>query len=333
METHGTGRAGAVFAVALAFGAFSPAAQAQNDPATTQPALTDAEWRQQMEARMQQLEQENAELRKTVGQVRDTQQAVMKDAESRGVALLRGRRAAADDAGLLRRQQVRLGGRFPRLVPDPRHEDVASARRLRPARRDLRLRPHRQRGRVRRQRDPDRRREDRRRQQQLQHPPVAPVPEDRDADGGLGQARHVHRDRLPGDRRRRAARPSLVRADRRQVPVPRRPDVERVPGRDGIPGGARLAGPARHHQQPPPAGPVPAGLEQAVDDGPGGRGSQERVDDPRRFQPASRPSRTRTSPPTSAGRRSGDTCNCPASCGTSSSIRTTARARASSATA
>src|SRR5688500_11438511 len=84
METCGTGRVGAVVVVALAFGAFSPAAPAQNDSAAAQPAPTDAEWRQQMDARMRQLERENEELRKTVGQVSDTQQAVMRDAESRG---------------------------------------------------------------------------------------------------------------------------------------------------------------------------------------------------------------------------------------------------------
>jgi hypothetical protein len=60
------------------------------DQPTTQNAVGDAEWRRQIEARMQQLEQENAELRKQVGTVAETQQAVMKDAESRGILTLEG---------------------------------------------------------------------------------------------------------------------------------------------------------------------------------------------------------------------------------------------------
>lgn len=43
-----------------------------------------------MEARMQQLEQENRELRQRLGQVADTQQAVMKDAQERGLLTLEG---------------------------------------------------------------------------------------------------------------------------------------------------------------------------------------------------------------------------------------------------
>src|SRR5829696_8729340 len=84
MGRHTTGTAGAVAAVALALSAFGSGARAQSEAAVSQPSLTDPEWRRDMEARMRQLEQENAELRTTVGQVRDTQQAVMKDAESRG---------------------------------------------------------------------------------------------------------------------------------------------------------------------------------------------------------------------------------------------------------
>jgi hypothetical protein len=63
----------------------------QNQP-TTQPALSDAEWRQQMEARMQQLEQENRVLREKLGSVAETQQAVMKDAQERGLLSLEGGR-------------------------------------------------------------------------------------------------------------------------------------------------------------------------------------------------------------------------------------------------
>ena len=51
---------------------------AQAPPDSNTPnAISDAEWRRQMEGRMQQLEQENAALRKQVGDVADTQQAVM----------------------------------------------------------------------------------------------------------------------------------------------------------------------------------------------------------------------------------------------------------------
>ncbi len=56
----------------------------------TRPAVSDEEWRRQVDQRMQQLERENAELRKNVAQVADTQQAVMKDAESRGILVIEG---------------------------------------------------------------------------------------------------------------------------------------------------------------------------------------------------------------------------------------------------
>ena len=60
---------------------------AQEQPPTTQGAATtsDAEWRQRMESRVKQLEDENRELRKDVNEVHDTQQSVMKDAESHGL--------------------------------------------------------------------------------------------------------------------------------------------------------------------------------------------------------------------------------------------------------
>src|SRR4051812_33304053 len=46
---------------------------------------SEADWRQQMEARLRQLEQENVQLRSQVNEVAATQQAVMKDAQARGV--------------------------------------------------------------------------------------------------------------------------------------------------------------------------------------------------------------------------------------------------------
>src|SRR6185503_3901282 len=75
------------FALALAI--MPCFAMGQDQPAT-RPAMTDAEWRREMESRMQQLEQENRELKQTVGQVAETQQAVMKDAQERGILTVEG---------------------------------------------------------------------------------------------------------------------------------------------------------------------------------------------------------------------------------------------------
>ena len=63
----------------------SPAARGQEQPTTAAAPGDDAAWRQQMDARMRQLEQENAQLRSKVGDVAETQQAVMKDAQERGL--------------------------------------------------------------------------------------------------------------------------------------------------------------------------------------------------------------------------------------------------------
>src|SRR4051794_23021448 len=75
--------------VLACFLAVSLSSLAQGQP-TTAPAADEAQWRQQMESRMRQLEQENAQLRARIGQVADTQQAVMKDAESRGMLRMEG---------------------------------------------------------------------------------------------------------------------------------------------------------------------------------------------------------------------------------------------------
>jgi len=64
--------------------------RAQTQPAGGAGAADDAEWRRQIEAKVQQLERENVELRQRIGVVADTQQAVMKDAESRGLLTLEG---------------------------------------------------------------------------------------------------------------------------------------------------------------------------------------------------------------------------------------------------
>jgi hypothetical protein len=71
-------------AVALPIAAWS------QDIPETRPGVSDAEWRRQMEARMAQLERENAELRKQVGTVTETQRSLMKDAESRGFLAFEG---------------------------------------------------------------------------------------------------------------------------------------------------------------------------------------------------------------------------------------------------
>jgi hypothetical protein len=58
--------------------------------AQDQAPAGDAEWRRQVESRMQRLEKENSELRKRLGDVADTQQALMKDAQSRGFLSIEG---------------------------------------------------------------------------------------------------------------------------------------------------------------------------------------------------------------------------------------------------
>src|SRR4051794_6651650 len=66
----------------------SALAQAPGTPAGE--PVSDAEWRRQMDDRMKQLEQENAQLKRQVGEVSQTQQAVMKDAQSRGLLTVEG---------------------------------------------------------------------------------------------------------------------------------------------------------------------------------------------------------------------------------------------------
>src|SRR4051794_26841363 len=61
--------------------------RAHAQPAGGAP-ISDADWRKQVDARMQQLEKENADLRQRLGTVADTQQAVMKEAQSRGFLTL-----------------------------------------------------------------------------------------------------------------------------------------------------------------------------------------------------------------------------------------------------
>ena len=80
-------RAAAILPALLAV--FPAIGAAQPQPATqSATGDDDAEWRRQMEARMQQLERENRELRQQVGQVAETQQAVIRDAQQRGTFTL-----------------------------------------------------------------------------------------------------------------------------------------------------------------------------------------------------------------------------------------------------
>src|SRR3954451_11603689 len=87
MPSRTAKHAGAVVSTLLALAVMPTRAAAQDQP-TAQPSEADAEWKRQMEARMQQLEQENRQLKKDGGQVTDTQQAVMKDAQQRGMLTL-----------------------------------------------------------------------------------------------------------------------------------------------------------------------------------------------------------------------------------------------------
>src|SRR5688572_659404 len=68
-----------------------PALGQQQPPPPTVGGETDAQWRQRMEAELAEVKRENAELRQQVGTVQSTQQAVMKDAESRGIITLEER--------------------------------------------------------------------------------------------------------------------------------------------------------------------------------------------------------------------------------------------------
>jgi hypothetical protein len=77
--------------------AFSGVLHAQTPPPAGGGAADDAAWRQQMEGRMQQLEQENASLRKEVGHIEDTKQAVEQDATSRGATGATGLQARPVD--------------------------------------------------------------------------------------------------------------------------------------------------------------------------------------------------------------------------------------------
>ena len=97
MRPWASARAVSAISVTAMLVTLSAGARAQEQPTTagvtrdtTAVPEDDAAWRQRMETRMQQLEQENARLREQVGGVAETQQAVMKDAQERGLLKVEG---------------------------------------------------------------------------------------------------------------------------------------------------------------------------------------------------------------------------------------------------
>ena len=75
--------------VAVVLAGVSAGARGQTQPAAG-GAVDDAEWRRQMEARLRQLEQENAQLKTQVGDVARRQDAAIKEAVDRGLATVEG---------------------------------------------------------------------------------------------------------------------------------------------------------------------------------------------------------------------------------------------------
>ena len=97
-------------------------AAAQNQPASQpapQPAADEAEWRRQMESRLNQLERENAELRDQVGAVADTQRAVMRDAQSRGLLTVEGGEPRLTTPDFFDINKYAAEGNFPGSVRIP----------------------------------------------------------------------------------------------------------------------------------------------------------------------------------------------------------------------
>jgi hypothetical protein len=78
----------------------------------------DAVWRQQMERRLDALEQENANLRREVGRVSETQQAVIKDAQSRGLLTLETQPRLTTPE-FLDLNKYASGGNFPGSIKIP----------------------------------------------------------------------------------------------------------------------------------------------------------------------------------------------------------------------
>ena len=78
-------RAGRLYtAILLTLVTLLPATNGARGQAATTGGAADEQWRREMEARMQRLEQENRELRKSLGEVEATQEAVRRDVAARG---------------------------------------------------------------------------------------------------------------------------------------------------------------------------------------------------------------------------------------------------------
>ena len=92
-----------------------PPPQSQQQPR----AADEAAWRRQMEERLGQLEQENARLRTQVGEVADTQKAVMKDAESRGLLAVEGGRPRLTTPDFFDINKFAAEGDFPGSILIP----------------------------------------------------------------------------------------------------------------------------------------------------------------------------------------------------------------------
>jgi hypothetical protein len=123
MRPSASARAVSAMCITATLCTLSAAARAQEQPTTagvTRDTATAAEdaaaWRQRMESRMQQLEQENARLRQQVGNVAETQQAVMKDAQQRGLLTLEEGQARLTTPDFFDLNKFSAEGDFPGSV-------------------------------------------------------------------------------------------------------------------------------------------------------------------------------------------------------------------------
>lgn len=85
------------------------------------PSSSDAEWKRQVEERMAALERENAELKKTVGQINETRNAVMQDAAARSQAQgpFAGPRPSLTTPADLDQKKYVAEGNFPGSITIP----------------------------------------------------------------------------------------------------------------------------------------------------------------------------------------------------------------------
>ena len=111
--------AGLVCVTTLACGVRVAAQQPAQPPSGQAAPADDAQWRQQMEERMRRLEEENAQLRTQVRDVADTQQAVMKDAESRGLLTVEGGQPRLTTPDFFDINKYAAEGNFPGSIRIP----------------------------------------------------------------------------------------------------------------------------------------------------------------------------------------------------------------------